>query len=160
MTPAQLLTIKADILANPDLVVAPLGSDGADAIAKKYNAEAVPAFTVWKTSVSIREIGEAMNSTEVGGLTTANSNRLMVMQSYSDGFFNPSRADTRAGFDGVFGGAGGVLTRAALLVLYKRKATRLEKLFALGTGTDPAPATMAFEGLVTYGDIETARNLP
>ena len=157
MTPPQIAILKAAILADPALASQPLTNTGSVAVAAALNQNAVPAFTVWKTSLSTRELGEAMNSTEVGGLTTANSNRLMVMQAYSDGFFNPSRADTRAGFDGVFSGAGGVLTRAALLILYKRLANRFEKLFATGTGTDAIPAMLGLEGAVTSDDVQLAR---
>lgn len=66
----------------------------------------------------------------------------------------------RAFFDDVFSGAGGTNTRAALLVLWKRLATRIEKLFATGTGSDAVPATLVFEGEVSVQDIIEARNLP
>lgn len=157
MTPAQLAVLKAAILADPALAIQPLTNTGSVAVAAALNQNAVPDYTVWKTSVTLREIGEAMSSVEVGGLSTANSNRLNVMQAYSGGVFNPSRADTRAGFDGVFSGVGGTLTRAALLILYKRLANRFEKLFATGAGTDATPATLGLEGNVTSDDVQLAR---
>lgn len=156
MTPAQLTTLKAAILADPALAAQPMNTDGDYNIAEALNQPAAPVFIVWKNSVTKNQVGEAMNSSEVGGLTTANSNRLMVMQAYSDSF-NPSRSDTRAGFDSVFGGAGGVLTRAALLILYKRGASRFEKILATGTGTDALPAAMGEEGPVSYSDVGIAR---
>ena len=147
MTPAQIAILRPVVQAEPSLAQAVLtGQD--NVIAAWLNALAVPPFIVWKTSITKNQVGEAMNSAEVGGLTTANTNRLMVMQAYSEAF-NPSRADTRAGFDGVFAGAGGVLTRAALLALYKRSATRAEKVLAVGNGLDATPATMTFEESVT-----------
>ena len=156
MTPAQISALRPIVLAEPSLAQAVLtGQDSV--IAAWCNALADPAVIAWKTSITTQQIGEAMNSTEVGGLTTANTNRLMVMESYSGGTFNPSRADTRAGFDGVFSGAGGVLTRAALLVLYKRSATRAEKALATGTGSDASPATLTFEGLVSIDDAGLMR---
>ena len=149
LTTAQRATLKANILATPE--AAGYYSQGdLGKLAEFYNAQAAPAFTVWKTRVELTAVGEAFNSSEVGGLTTANTNRLMVMESYSGGVFNPSRADTRAGFDGVFSGAGGASTRAALLVLWKRTASRLEKLFATGTGSDAVPALLVVEGVIDY----------
>ena len=158
LTPAQLTTLKAEILADPVLAAQPMDGNGHAVIADAMNALATPTFTVWKSKVTTQEVGEAFNSSEVGGLTTANTNRLVVMEAYSGGTFNPSRADTRAGFDSVFSGAGGVLTRAALLALYKRTARRIEKLFATGTGSDAVPATLVFEGAVNNSDIDAARN--
>jgi hypothetical protein len=36
----------------------------------------------------------------------------------------------------------------------------LEKLFATGTGTDVAPATMSVEGSISYQEVLAARSLP
>ena len=157
LTTAQLQLIKAAIIADPALSAKPQNSDGAFEIAVELNKPATPAFVVWKLSVTAKEMGEAMNSTEVSGLTTANTNRLMVMHAYSGDVFNPSRLDTRTGFDSVFSGTGGALTRAALLTLYKRNATRFEKVLATGTGTDLSPANMAVESPVDYTHILDAR---
>ena len=157
LTTAQYQAIKAAILADPALAAQPQNSDGAFNIAVELNKVASPAFVVWKNSVTSKEVGEAMNSTEVGGLTTANTNRLLVMQAYSGDVFNPSRADTRAGFDSIFSASGGTLTRPALLALYKRNATRFEKILAIGTGSDASPATMPVESPIDYSEIQIAR---
>lgn len=157
LTDAQLQALKADISADPVLNALPKNSDGAYEIAQRYNTLASPAFTVWKTAVTSQAVGQAMSSSEVAGLTTANTSRLQVMEQFSGGLFNPSLADTRAGFDSIFSGAGGAVTRTALLALWKRKATRAEKLFASGTGSDAAPATLSFEGALSYQEVEQAR---
>lgn len=157
LTPAQLVTLKADILADPVLAAMPMNSDGAYDIAVILNKKASPTFTVWRTNVPSAEVGIAMNSNEVAGLTTANTNRLLVMQAYSGGMFNPSFPDVQAGFNSVFSGAGGVQTRTGLLALWKRAALRIEKILATGTGTDLAPATMSAEGQITPDDVHTAR---
>lgn len=154
---AQLSTLKAFILADPTLNAFPMNSDGAYEIAKRLNLAASPAFIVWKTSVPIKEVGENMNSSEVSGLTTANTNRLSVLGQYSGNVFNPARADTRAAFDSIFSGTGGQLTRAALAILWKRSATVGEKLFATGTGSDASPATLVVEGAIAYQEVEAAR---
>lgn len=156
LTPAQSAALRTAVLAEPSLANAVLTGDDY-AIAAWLNAPATPAWTVWKTSVSIRETGEAFNSSEVSGLTTANTSRLQVMVQYADGSFNPSRADTRAGFESVFSGAGGANTRTALNVLWKRLATRAEKLLSSGTGSDASPATLTFQGDVSVAEASLLR---
>jgi hypothetical protein len=73
---------------------------------------------------------------------------------------NPSLADRRQFFDDIFSGAGGVNTRANLLALWKELATRAQKLFSTGTGTDAAPATTAAnigQGFrLTFDDVTAA----
>lgn len=157
LTNAQLLTLKAAILneTNPTFVGYRNANDR-PSMATFFNQASSPAFTVWKTSVPIAQVGTAMNSNEVAGLTTANTNRLQVMAAYSGGAFNPSIADVRAAFDNVFSGAGGVNTRTALLVLWKRIATRFEKLYATGTGTDQSPALLVIEGSIDADHIGEA----
>lgn len=160
LTQEQLQILKADILADSAFDSVPNTFDGAYTIASAYNLTASPNFTVWRTSVTIAEVGRAFLNSEVAGLTTANTTRLQVFGQYSGGVFNPSDIDVRSGFDEVFSGAGGVNTRAALLALYKRLARRIEKLYAVGAGTDASPATLVFEGAVDYQQVYTARNLP
>jgi hypothetical protein len=158
LTAQQLQTLKADILADPALNAQPNNSDGAFAIAAAYNLAASPAFTVWKTNVSIKQVGDKFNGTELAGLTTGNQTRLQTIASFSVDGVNPSLPDRRQFFDDVFSGAGGANTRANLLALWKRTATRAEKLFATGTGSDQFPATMSFEGTLSFQDVLIARN--
>lgn len=178
LTAQQLATFKTNILANTATIPAgqpwsggfvgtqiknvPNNSDGNTAVAGWYNLTASPAFTLWKKLVSLESVGRALASTEVAGLTAVNLSRLQVMAQYAPAGFDPSRSDTRAAFDDVFSGAGGTLTRPALLALWKRLATNFEKLFATGTGTDAAPAISAFPDntLVDAQDVNSALNLP
>lgn len=158
LTPAQKTTLKADIIANPDLNSKPNNTDGAFDIAALYNLNATPSFTVWKTNVSIDDVGKKLNGTELAGLTTANNTRLQTIAIFLAGGVNPAVPDNRQFFDDVFSGAGGTNTRANLLVLWKRLASRVEKLYATGTGSDASPATMTFEGPISYQDVDQARN--
>ena len=158
LTTAQLATLKTAILADPVLAAQPLNSDGAYAIALALNELATPAFIVWKTAVSRNEVGKTFIASALAAITAGNNDKLANFAAWNE-TVNPSRADQRAFFDDVFAVAAGASTRAALLVLWKRSATRVEKLFATGTGSDAAPATMGFEGVLSYQDVETARNL-
>jgi hypothetical protein len=102
-------------------------------------------------------VGDNIIGSELAGLTSINLTRLQTILQLSPGGLNPSLADRRAFFDDVFSGAGGAGTRAKLLILWKRSATRAEKLFAVGTGSDATPASLVFEGSLNTADIEAAR---
>lgn len=159
LTSAQLVTLKADILADPVLNSFPMTPDGAVDIALAYNQFAVPDFWVFRTNVPIKEVGDAFNGTELAGLTTANNERLQTVALYST-VINASLANRRQFFNDIFSGAGGTNTRANLEVLWRRKARRIEKLFATGTGSTASPATLVFEGSVTHTQVQQARELP
>ena len=152
LSTSQQTTLKAAILADSQLN-AFVPARAADSIVDLLNVAASPSFTVWKTNVSITQVGNNFVGTEFAGLSTLNATRLQTIAQYSPDGINPSFADRRAFFDDVFSGAGGVLTRAKLLILWKRFATRCEKILATGTGSDASPATLGYEGTVTAGDI-------
>lgn len=158
LTTAQLATLKSAILADNTLNVFPNNGDGAFAIAAALNSTASPTFTVWKTLVAIDSVGQKFNGTELAGLTSANQSRLQTIAHYMVNGVNPSLVDVRQMFDDIFSGAGGTNTRANLLSLWKRFATRGEKLFATGTGSDASPGSLTFEGQISYQDVDTARN--
>lgn len=178
MTPAQNAAIKADIQANSDLNAFPNTSDGNSAIAVLYNAPAAPDFYVWRTDVSTAEVFDQiiwanLTPQDVPDTTQAWMNRSLACQGKQFNLqtiltgrdkIDASKSNIRAGLQdaltGVPSGAGGANKQAGWTALQKnlsRKATRLEKLLATGTGTQASPAVMAFEGSVTYPDIDAAR---
>jgi hypothetical protein len=70
---------------------------------------------------------------------------------------NPSKINVRSGIDEAWKGTAAMLAvRAAVYIHCKRKANRAEKLFATGTGTDASPATMSYEGMLTYTNVKDA----
>lgn len=157
LTPAQLATVKANILASPDLASQPPGPDGAVAIERLYNLPSSPAFVVYRTLVALFEIGGAINGSELAGLTTGNLTRLQTIATFLADGVNPSKPDARQFFTDVFSGAGGTNTRSGLDALWKRTATRFERLFATGTGTTAVPGSLTWEGPISYRDIQEAR---
>lgn len=158
LSAAQIQTLKNDILADSTLAAQPLNSDGAFAIAAAYNLAASPAFTVWKSLVPLSQVGMALDFNAIAGLTTANATQLQTLFQVSPQGINAYLADRRAGFDNIFSGTGAnATTRASLLALWKRFATRAEKLYATGTGSDAAPATLVVEGALTIENVQTAR---
>lgn len=155
LTTEQLAAFRAAIYAETD----------PEFVAYRVAGQAIPMAEwwnrpttkiVWKTRVSNDEIGDAMNGTEIAGLSSLNMQRAQMLANYSSGYQNPSRADRRAAFDQIFSGAGGQNTRAALAVLWRRSCNRVESLLAVGTGTEASPATLDFEGRVTDYDIALA----
>lgn len=153
LTDAQKQTLKADILVNPDAMAFYSIGDN-QRLAALYN-QLAPPFTVWKTNTPIPQIGDNIVATELDGMTQVNLTRLQTVIQLSVNGYNFSLPDRRSFFsingntaEGIFSGAGGTNSRPKLLALAKRIATRAEKLFATGPGTDPAPATMTFEGAI------------
>jgi hypothetical protein len=158
LTTAQLTTLKAYIESVPALNTQPMNSDGAYAIALALNAPASPAFIVWKTAVERNVVGKAFVATALAAITAGNNDKLNNFAAWNE-VINPSRLDQRQFFDDIFSVAAGASTRAALLALWKRSATALEKLFATGTGSDASPATMVVEGTIGYQEVEQARTM-
>lgn len=154
LTPAQYATLKAHILASPDLATIPDGPDGAIEIADLLNAPSSPATIVWRTAVEAAEImANGFVWTEVDALTNGKARIWDWMTRY--GSFNPSKANVRQGLRDCFGNQSGTYT--GMLPHLRRPATRMEALFATGTGTEASPATLLYEGVVSYQDVQEAR---
>lgn len=161
LTPAQLATLKADILASPDLSSFPSTTDGAFAIALAYNQPAAPDWWVWKSSVSEAAIfaDASFDWTRVDNLSVGKARIWEWM--FRNNVVNPSMANIQAGIAAVWVGTSADLAvRAAVLGQCRRLATRGEKLFSTGTGTTASPATTSLAGPITGQDVDAARNLP
>jgi hypothetical protein len=173
LTPAQQATLKAAIVA--DATANALYQNGdLSGLAAHYNATASPTFTVWRTRVPLNpDIATGIDSAELAGLSTLNATRLqtlVVLLGTGNQAVNPSIGAAggtnkmKTFFDDIFSGAGGANTRAALALVWYRSATRIEKLFATGTGTTGSPAVLygavpgpALESPVSYTIFQ---NLP
>ena len=157
LTDAQQQTLAAAIRASSNVtVVAALAQRNDTALTEYYNAAS--SAIVWKTRVSNDDIGDAMNGSEVAGLSSLNMQRAQMLANYSSGYQNPSRADRRAAFDQIFSGAGGATTRTALAALWRRPASNAEILFAICPCTTQTPGTLVWEGPVSLNDISDALN--
>ncbi len=171
MTDAQLqalaAAIRADVLATPTAVIPGYTDNGTWTLSQAMTVRndialtawenSASTFIAWKSSVTIRETGQAFNGTEWAGMTTANHTRLQTVAQYLSAY-SPGLADIRAMFNDIWSGAGGTITRPALLALWKRQATRAEKVFATGNGADATPGTLVFEGQVSTNDVGNALN--
>jgi len=159
MTPAQLATLKDAINANPEWAALPMTSGGALIIAEAMNLPANPAFTVWRTSVTIDEImRNGMDWARVDNLSVGKARIWEWLGRL--GAINAAKPNVRAGIDATWvGTAADLAVRAAVYVHCKRLATVVEKLFATGTGSNDIPAVMRFEGNLSADDVAQAREL-
>lgn len=158
-TQAQLNIIKADMLTHAELDAARLAGDDTT-LAAYYNTIASPAFTVWRTNVSLDEIqaNSAFDWALVDNLTVGKGRIWEWMFNNQATSINPSKSNVQAGISACWvGSAPLVAVRDAILLQCKRSATRLEKLFATGTGTVASPAIMVVEGDISPAEISGAR---
>lgn len=160
LTPAQLQTLKAAIDADPALASKPNSNDGNADIAIEMNKLASPAWVAWKSTVTTNDVGNAVNYIAVEAMTDANRGRITTFYAMNPSSFNPSRSDIRSYWSNTFSGAlggQGQATRDALDALWRRNATRAEQALSTGTGTTVSPATLGWEGTLTYDDVAAAR---
>lgn len=158
MTPAQLAVLKTAILAETDPVFVGYRTNGQTPLMRDWFNDA-STFVVYKTSETIAAVGQAISYVALEALTTANLEKINTFTRLNALALNPSKADIRSFWSNVFSGTlggDGATTRTALEALWKRNATRAEKLFATGTGTAIAPGTLVFEGAVSDYDIGQA----
>lgn len=164
LTPQQQAALKAFILADEALNAFPNNSDGNFHLAAVLNVEAAPAWKVWRTAVTRREILQnGFDWTRLDNLTVGKAR--VWTDIFVDGVINPSMINVRAGIDSVWvGTAADLAVRTAVYVHCKRNATIVQKLFSTGTGSVGDPATLAANidesYRVTPQELETARNLP
>ena len=160
LTDAQKATLKAAILAETDsTLVEERDAGGMGEVAEWYSGVASPTFTVWKSTVTSREVMNSVTFSGAGGfIQRTQGERDAFMMLIANGGIEPWRSNIRQAFSDIFSGSGtgAPETRAALLALSKRPALRIEKVFATGTGSDASPATLVWEGGIDGTDISAA----
>ena len=155
MTPAQLATLKAAILADPVLNAYPNTGDGAyDMCAQKLNIAAAPEFVVWQNNLTpeLFDSGLINGATQIDGLTQGKREELFLIGSRTR---DCNIVAVRAAIDDATGSANTL--KAALVAVEKRPALLGEKIFATGTGTTLSPATLVWYGSINYQDVIAAR---
>jgi hypothetical protein len=156
LTTAQLQTLKAAINADAALV-AFVAEGNLQAVADAMNAPASPSFTVWRSAVTSGETGDAWLGTDIAGMSSLNMQRLQLMLASSpSGLYDMRRSDRRAGFEDPFGTNVNNGSRVAMRTAWKRLATRGERLYATGTGSDSSPGLTTVEGEITVVNVRDA----
>lgn len=154
LSDAQLPALKAAILAETDPAFVGYRTAGATGLmADWFNVAST--FVVRKKRVNSGDIGPILNYVAVSSLTTANRDRCTTFLVVNPSGFEPT-ADVESYWDTTFGGAlggQGQATRDALKALWRRFATRGERVYATGTGNDAAPGTLVYEGSISDSDV-------
>lgn len=153
LTPQQRATLAADIAASPTL--AQLRNDGnLGGLAGHYNGTDA-TWVVWRTSASVDDImRNGMDWARVDNLSVGKARIWDWMGRL--GTLNCSRPNIRAGIDATWvGTAADLAVRATVYTHCKRAATRFERLFSSGPGSDASPATMGTDavGAVIEGQV-------
>lgn len=150
----DLAALKAALLAETDPEFVVHRTNGAvNLMADWLNQPST--FVVWKTSMTAKEMHNAYVWTEMDSFTNAGKQfqfNLMI----STGEVNPSDANIRQGFQDIFSGSQFAQTRANLIALAKRFATRGEAILATGTGSDANPGTLVYEGNLSGAQVQQA----
>lgn len=159
LTVAQLQALKTEINADPALSSKPLTPDGAFDIAVELNKTAVPDFIVWRGVMSVLDIEQ--NGFAWNQLDSVPAAKYRIWERLTaSGMINPSKLNVRQGINDFCKDATNatiVALRDSILPYLKRLATRAEKVLATGAGTTATPATMGFEGQLSYIDVQNAR---
>ena len=166
MTNAQLQLLKAAIAADGTLSTLPNTPDNNDVIAQAFNALASPDFWCWRTNVSRSDIYNTTDDLAGSWNWTTYKNQGVAEQNAWTQMFmgdaaDFSQANLRAGVSAIFTGSAAATAQVThILAVARRKARRIEKTLATGTGSIASPAVMGFEGIISYTDVAAARNLP
>lgn len=173
MTPAQLFGFGTAIRANAE--VAQLVADNDfNGIAAYYNAAASPDFWIWRNSATRSEIYHTTSHTGstwswqlYKGQSATEQNAWTQMFMGDTG--NCSLANFRAGIGNIFtGSAQQNAQRDHCLAICKKKASRVEKLFAVtdplvipgaGNGAEATPANAVFSGTINFAVVGEALNM-
>ena len=159
LTTEQLHVFRAALLAetDPDLVFR-RDNGQAGRVAEWYNQVGANAPIVWKTSLQLEEItSNGFDWVRVDNLSVGKARIWEWMFGSENKSINPSKPNIRAGIAEVWKGtAADLAVQATVLNHCKRPATRIEALYAAGSGTTGAPATMVFTEQLSEPDVMRA----
>lgn len=163
LTQAQRDVLRAAVLADPTIGgLDYVGTADNDQTAADWlNAIASPDFILWKQAVTRHEIqvdtSEQGTTFTWGGTAGGYINRSQGERDAWKELFNqtgsvdPSMPNVQTAFADIFSGtgAGAVNNRAHIANMCRRRASRAEKLLAVGTGSVASPAKATSQGQVT-----------
>lgn len=150
MTPEQLTTLRAAVLADPTLSA--VGRNDTE-LARLLNLPTT--FVCWRTSVPKDEIMfNGFDWVLVDNLSIGKARIWDWLFDNAQSAINPNKPNVRAGIAECWKGTAAMLAQqTAILGHCKRAATRAEQILASGTGTDATPGSFGFEGQLSINDI-------
>lgn len=148
LTEQQRQTVVNYINSDPLFQNVPRTADGSYEVAAILEQDHSPDFFVWRSSITQDEIFQGnFDWVQVDNLTAGQARIWEWLFDNQEAKIDPSKANVRAAINECWKGTAGKLAvGTAILNASKRKANRIEKLLASGTGTSQDPATMEFEG--------------
>jgi hypothetical protein len=152
LTPAQLSTLKAAIIADP--TAGPIRTAGDSVLLLAWCNED-STKVVWRTAMTtgMSRIAIINGATQLDALTVGKRDSLLWLCQVD---LNPTLPAVRAAIDDLCGTQNTL--KSALQAAQKRFATRAEAVFATGTGTTQSPADLVFEGQVAQDDANKLVN--
>lgn len=153
LTSQQITALKAAAQADPTATALMASADDVG-LAAWFNADDPSACIVWRHDVSIAEANAALVWTEVDALTVGKARIWEWMRNLS--VLDSRQANVRQGLTDAFSSA--TASKAALIALAKRSATRAEKVLASGACTTANPSIMTFTGRLSYADASQIRS--
>lgn len=146
LSPAQRATLKTAILAD-QAISASFTNGDLQGVADYYNVAASPAFRVWRTSVTQDEIMQnGFDWVRVDNLSVGKARIWEWLFDNPMRTIDPSKANVRAGIDEAWKGtAADLAVRAAVYTHCHRAASRFEKVFATGTGSEASPGAFGVD---------------
>ena len=149
LTNAQALVLKTAILADATQANN-VSIQDYSAIADWLNTAG--AFIVWRSSIPVSEYRDSITWTEVDGLTVGSKYRIWEWLTGNMTLpLESGKTAVRTGLADCW--ASNSTTRANLLTIAKRAATKAEQLLATGTGSSASPGTLTWEGQISVYDI-------
>lgn len=156
LSASQVVALRALVVSDTTaLALANAGNDSG--LAAWLNTDTV-TYMVWRSSVTSDAIMQdaSFDWTRVDNLSIGKARIWDWM--FRSGSVNPTNVNIRTGTAAVWvGTAADLAVQAAILAKYKRSATRAEKALASGTGTTAVPATLSWEGQLSYNDASLLR---
>jgi hypothetical protein len=135
LTPAQMTTLAAHIRANTDQAV-------------------IDALDIRNDVLLARAaIAGGDGLAQLDNLTAGKRDSLLWV---FDGDTLPANAAQRAAIENLCGTQNTL--KAAILAAQKRVATKVEQVFATGTGSDASPGSLSWEGQLSSYDVSVALN--
>lgn len=164
MTSAQRTALKAAIQGSGDTNALCAVGD-MSGLAALLNADQVPTRWVWRANVTREEIYTLQNDLPVSGAqtgfwnwTTFKNQGATEQTAWREMFMgdlaNFGRPNVRDGVASIFtGSAAANAQRDHVLAIGRRPATRIEHVFAVGTGSTAVPATLVITGPVDFTEL-------
>jgi len=177
LSTTQLATVRTYVESDQVLSQLPKDGNGFTVVMNALNSNPAVDFFCWNDTAFVSNIYDAIIWSNLTPAQTADgtaiyTNRALICQAkqinlqimlQGKEYINAEKQNIRAGLhdalmsvpskvDGSVQGAGWAAVQAAL----QRKTNLLEKIFAIGEGSNASPATLTVKGIITMDEVTAA----